>query len=222
MVFVLLGARGPGRRFNDKWGLFINAIWATKRKVFGMKEFEVEKLQNEIEKTKTRLTIFLAGPSIQPGVEPADDLFANKARYKLFEYIKKGGDFCTLGEHRDLIEIGAEHFGKIANLALTEIAHVTNNGDGVIILPSSPGSFCELGMFANSDNISSKMLILMDKKYEEEPGYPYLGPTVMARFYGAQFKYIDYEDHDATWAIVTEFLEERRIRKLANKYRVPG
>ena len=184
-----------------------------------MKEFEVEKLQNDIEKAKTRLTIFLAGPSIEPMEEPADNLVANKARFTLFKKINEQGDTCTLGEHKELIKIYEDHYESIANLAITEFTHVTQ-GDGVIILPSSPGSFCELGMFAISDKVCLKMLILMDKNHEEKPGYPYLGPAIMARFYGAMLKYVDYEDHAAIWLLVKQFLEDRRIRKLSSQFRI--
>lgn len=185
-----------------------------------MKEFEVEKLENDIQRIKTRLKIFLAGPAIRPTEEPADELTANKARFKLFKKIQETGDTCTLGEHKELIEIYSNHYKDIANLAITEFTHVTEYGDGVIILPSSPGSFCELGMFAISNSVCSKMLILMDKNHEANPGYPYLGPAIMAKFWGAVLEYVDYEDHDTTWSIVDKFLEERRIRKMSEKYRV--
>jgi len=182
-------------------------------------EFEVEKFQNDIEKVKTRLTIFLAGPSIKPTEEPVDELVANKARFKLFKKISEQGDICTLGEHKELIENYEEHYKSIANLAIAELTHVTN-GDGVIILPSSPGSFCELGMFAVSNAVCSKMLILMDQNYKEKPGYPYLGAASMARIYGAALKYVDYEDHATIWAIVKWFIEDRRIRKLSSRFRI--
>ena len=38
-----------------------------------MKVFELGKLANDIEKAKTHLTIFLAGPSINPGEEPRSE-----------------------------------------------------------------------------------------------------------------------------------------------------
>ena len=193
--------------------------WVSSKRVPLMLEFEVEKFQNDIEKAKTRLTIFLAGPSIKPTEEPADHLVANRARFKLFQKINEQGDTCTLGEHKELIKVYEEHYKNIANLAITELAHVTK-GDGVIILPSSPGSFCELGMFASSNPVCLKMLILMDKKHKEKPGYPYLGPASMARFYGAALKYVDYEDHATIWALVERFLEDRRTRKLANQFRI--
>lgn len=184
-----------------------------------MKQFEVEKLQNDIEKADARLTIFLAGPSINPKEEPADELIANKARFKLFQKITEQGDTCTIGEHKELIEIYQDHYKSIANLAIAEFAHVAK-GDGVIILPSSPGSFCELGMFATADPVCSKMLILMDDNHKETPGYPYLGPAIMAQYYGAAVEYVNYENHAKTWAIVQLFLEERRVRKFASRYRI--
>lgn len=185
-----------------------------------MKEFEVEKLENDIEKAKTQLMIFLAGPSIKPTEEPADELVANKARFNLFNRIQKQGDICTIGEHKALISIYEKHYKTIANLAIAEFSHVTDKGDGVIILPSSPGSFCELGMFAISDSVCAKMLILMDRDHKNTPGYPYLGPAIMAKYYGAELQYVDYKDHEAIWDIVSEFLEDRRIRKLTKRLRV--
>lgn len=193
--------------------------WLRSNRAPLMKEFEVEKLQNDIAKAKTRLTIFLAGPSIKPAEEPADELVANKARFKLFKKINEQGDTCTLGEHKELIKIYEEHYKTLANLAFAEFAHVTN-GDGVIILPSSPGSFCELGMFAISNVVCLKMLILMDRNHKEKPGYPYLGPAIMARLYGAELEYVDYKNHAAIWSIVEPFLEERRIRKLLSPFRI--
>lgn len=177
-------------------------------------------MANDIEKAKTQLIIFLAGPSINPGEEPADGLIAHKARFNLFNKIEDQGHTCTLGEHNGLIEIYKDHCKNLANLAISEMTHVIETSDAVVILPSSPGSFCELGMFGHSDSTCSKMLILMDRNHEENSGYPFLWPAAMAKNYGADIRHVDYENHEIIWEITKNFIDDKMIRKMARKYRI--
>src|SRR3989338_7401627 len=65
--------------------------------------------------------------------------------------------------------------GKSQNLLdlenfLADSVHV------VVILPESPGSFAELGAFANSPALKDKLLVLLDAKYKKDRSFINLGP----------------------------------------------
>ncbi|OWV35304.1 hypothetical protein CE489_19050 [Bacillus spizizenii] len=48
--------------------------------------------------------------------------------------------------------------------------------DAVVMCIESPGSFTELGAFANHEKLSQKLIVLQDKKYEREKSFINLGP----------------------------------------------
>lgn len=87
------------------------------------------------------------------------------------------------------------NFESLATVVLSEVAMV-GEAEVVIILPSSPGSFCELGAWSTRDDISRKMLILADKKHKNQKSYVKLGVFKLAEDAGAQIVWIDYSDTD--------------------------
>ncbi|WP_421504427.1 retron St85 family effector protein [Erwinia rhapontici] len=48
--------------------------------------------------------------------------------------------------------------------------------DVIIIIPESPGSFSELGAFANNDKLSQKMICVQDNKYKLKKSFLNYGP----------------------------------------------
>ena len=112
----------------------------------------------------------------------------------------------TLGEYEKLIAATAPLLGINNNAAAAEIAHAKKNTtDAIIMLPSSPGSFLEFGAFSNIRDICSKMLIIVDKQYQNDKNYMSLGPIIAARINHAAIQFIDYSDFNQCWNEVKPF-----------------
>ncbi len=70
----------------------------------------------------------------------------------------------------ELLRGGKEHNLLDLENILADSVHV------VVILPESPGSFTELGAFANAVALKDKLLILLDAKYKTHKSFINLGP----------------------------------------------
>lgn len=187
-----------------------------------MRALTAEGLQRAAQRTTISLQVFLAGPFIDPKCdEPAagNNVEAARLRYNLFHALEVREEIRpTLGEHEQLQGIYREHFKEYANAAITEMAHVVENCDCVIIIPSSPGSFSELGYFAAHENVCEKMLILLDSRFSNPPSYIHLGPVALAEMYRAEVHSVNYSSFDSCWEIVQIFLDRHRSKKLAQRY----
>ena len=189
-----------------------------------MNRFKVEELRQAADKAAVSLRVFLAGPYINVlGRPPSKAVFngAARLRFELYRFLKsKFNADVTLGEHNALKKIYGEHFKHLANSALAELAHVDKEVDLIVLIPSSPGSFSELGLFSLNNGICRKMLILLDESKKEPPGFIHLGPVPFAGMYGSQIEYINYKNLDVGMRTVESFYESIRVSKLASKYRL--
>jgi hypothetical protein len=184
-----------------------------------------EKIDLAAEKAKTDVRIFVGGPFIEPNNKraPARTLYdgASHLRYKICRHISDGtNDHVSIGENAKLIEVYKGHFGSLYDASTLEVNHVRDHCDAVIIIPSSPGSFCELGYFSAVDEITRKMLILLNKKFERKPGYLHFGPATQAKLNGATVETVDYGDIRGSLEVVMEFVEFIRSKKLSMRHRV--
>ncbi len=186
-------------------------------------QYRAKKLQEASAKYAADITVFLAGPYIKPK-EPAPDgdgiTNAHRARYFLFHKIFDQKNITSsLGEHQDLLDIGAEAFGNLANAHNSELLVAKKYSDAVIILPSSPGSFCEIGLFAEHSAICEKMLIIVDEQFREAKSYFSLGPLAEAESKKSRVEYCKYDDTEQMWAIVQNFLSYMTSIKMLKELR---
>jgi hypothetical protein len=93
--------------------------------------------------------------------------------------------------------------------------------DIVIIFPSSPGSFAELGMFCLPKVVAQKMCIVINARYKKKrASFLRLGPVKAAQQNNAQVVYVDYRKRNHVWEKVKEAVlqvkaSKRRQRLLA-------
>lgn len=114
-----------------------------------------------------------------------------------------------MGEYDKLVSATHALLGKRNTASSSEIIHARQHADAVVMLPSSPGSFLELGAFALYPDICSKMLIIVDKKHELDlPNYLKLGPLISSQHNGAKLLYLDYGSTADCWAVVKEFVDD--------------
>lgn len=53
--------------------------------------------------------------------------------------------------------------------------------DAIVLIPESPGSFSELGAFANDDLLRSKLICIVDKKYKKDKSFINQGPLRLVK-----------------------------------------
>jgi len=53
--------------------------------------------------------------------------------------------------------------------------------DAIVLIPESPGSFSELGAFANDDLLRSKLICIVDKKYKKDKSFINQGPIRLVK-----------------------------------------
>lgn len=156
--------------------------------------------------------MFVAGPYIKGTWTPEElALKSESARLRLIlhDYIKNELLYLpVIGEHRGTIELGEEHLRTKATVVHTEFHLVENQCQAIVILPSSPGSFSELGAWSRNPKICRKMLIVADIRHKDEQGYVQMGVFKLAMDRGAQLFWMDYNDPEPIKRMVEEFLSE--------------
>lgn len=120
-----------------------------------------------------------------------------------------------LGEHPDLIKAFKRAAGRsAANLADHELGLARGRStDLVIIFPSSPGSFAELGMFSMARKIAAKMVVFVDRRHRRADSYLRHGPIRAAKLRSARVYFVDYSDRDRIWAKVKSLVREQKTVK---------
>lgn len=182
------------------------------------KQLEQERFYNAALSSGLQRKAFLAGPFIEIDKKPrrAKKNRASLLRYDLYHRLSDDGWVVTLGEYTGLIDAAQPLLGQHNNAAAAEINHAKSKKlDAIIMLPSSPGSFLELGAFAAIKEICQKMIVIVDAQYKNDVNYMNSGPVKLAKSFGAQIKFADYENHGAIWSLVEPFVRERvHLREL--------
>lgn len=165
-----------------------------------IKKLEIVERADALKRASERYEIFIAGPFIDINKDADDPVNSEKPgkrlRFSVYNHYKNLGHNLYLGEDNELRVLGDKHYGIHSNAAFYERHYIVNNIDALIVFPDGPGAFCELGDWATTRSTCSKMLIVIDKKYEGQPSYINDGTAKAAVTFGADVRYIDYEDHD--------------------------
>lgn len=107
--------------------------------------------------------------------------------------------------------------GKFADLCHYEF-DLAGKVNALIIIPSSTGSFIELGLFSLFENICTNSLVLFDIKFESaENSFVKLGAKSAFDNRGAKTLYIDYMDKQQAWTLVDQYLQNKQNNKLLKR-----
>ncbi|MEE4211701.1 MAG: hypothetical protein V2I43_20840 [Parvularcula sp.] len=165
--------------------------------------------------------VFLAGPFIDPmqdAAEPVNsETFAKALRYSLNFHIGGLGHSVYLGEDEALRKAGRKQYGSLSNAVIYERHHIRKHVDAVVVIPSSPGSFCELGDWASTSEICSKMLVLVDEQYRLGPSYMNDGVLAFCKTNGATVSHLSYSDVDEGKKLIEEHVGTIVSRKLVDE-----
>jgi len=160
---------------------------------------------------RTKINLLLLGPGINTRSTGA----------RLRKYIAskcKGERNAIYGERDDLINAFKRVIGKYYDLCSYEF-HLATKVDAIIIVPASPGSLVELGLFSLEDDIHPKTLVLFssDHNPNNEPDFISLGPKKSYGITGATVETVDYSNKKLIWNIVDDFLEKMKAIKFHKK-----
>lgn len=158
------------------------------------------------------LDVFLAGPfiDVREAVDHADNSSsaAKRLRFYLYGHFEHLGHVVYLGEDAKMRLNGEANFGALANAVVYERSHIKRHLNAVVVLPDSPGSFCEIGDWSSDPEICKNLILIIDASHEGVLNYINEGIVRLARSHGAQVLYLDYEDHTRIGAESERFLTE--------------
>lgn len=164
------------------------------RKVAKRTEEEV-KMSIEAEKPE----ILLMGPKLDSTSQGA------RLRRELAQLCSNCGLTVTL-EHPAMEKAGAHSLGKSYNLTHWEL-WVAKRSQVLIIIPDSPGSFAELGLFSMQPGACRKMIVLFSKEHRGTESYIQRGPRRSAKKLGAAVPFVDYGRVDKAWKKVSSYIQ---------------
>ena len=124
----------------------------------------------------------------------------------------------VLGEHQELIQTSQKRLGEGHNLCTYERT-LAESVDLIVILPASPGSIAELGLFSLHRPTAPKTLVLFSHQHRHESSYIMDGPRRALEMQRAKIAFIDYAKTDKAWRIVQTAIEQARAMKLAPRDR---
>ena len=169
-----------------------------------------EKLDEQI--SQTPLQVLVLGPRMDA------EEHGSVLRKHLYQRAKGFGAVVT-GELRDLIRASKKAKGAGYNLCDYEL-DLANTVDAIVLIPASPGSFAEFGLFATTDEICEKSIVLCDKEFSRDNSFVNKGTKRAYKQNNAEVHNINYLDLAGAWKLVKQFLEVRRSRKIARKRRI--
>lgn len=175
-----------------------------------------------LSRAKETFEIFLAGPFINinepPDHEDNSTTDSKVLRYTIYTYLNSRGHNIYLGEDHALRTIGEKHYGPLSNAVVYERHYITKQIDIVILLLSSPGSFCEAGDWTSTQDICKIMLMIIDEKFKGQPSYINDGIAKFAKNNGASVEYIPFGDIPRIIGLCDSFIntvgEHYRIEEL--------
>jgi hypothetical protein len=174
----------------------------------------VERLVRSLDdqRAATRVDTLVLGPSVEGRCRK----HSAKLRKELLRLCPEHGT-TVKGEHRELMRAARKRMRKGYNLCSYERL-LAMEVDLVIIVPDSPGSFAELGLFALNGDVCSKTLVLLNKQHSKHhsrvKSYIHDGPRKAYKFRGAELRWVDYKDTARVWRIVEGKIEQVRTVKM--------
>jgi len=116
-----------------------------------------------------KTTIFLCG---------ADINLKNKTRYKIANALKQEFRYDIIYPEDIFDEL--LYSSKTKDLLSLE-GLLADSVDAIVLIPESPGSFAELGAFANDKNLRKKLICIVDKTYKKDKSFINQGPLKLIK-----------------------------------------
>lgn len=148
--------------------------------------------------------ILLLGPNMDSEGD------GSKLRRELKERLWSLG-LPVYAEHAEMAKAAKKGFKSSNNLSRLEM-HIARNVQLIILIPDSPGSFAELGLFAHKKDISKKLLILFNKRVRGvKKSFIFLGPIKYADEQKVEILPIDYRKIERVWTKIIPYIKKIKV-----------
>lgn len=155
-----------------------------------------------------KTTIFLCGADLKD---------RTKTRFKLAEALKRSwleSNWIDFVYPEDIFDDVLYSNKGMDLLSLENL--LAESIDVILIVPESPGSFAELGAFANDSKLRQKMVCVVDQKYRKDKSFINQGPLKLVR--AANDKGVLFIDPGNIGASVKEIHSAiKRVKKSSTK-----
>ena len=155
-----------------------------------------------------KTTIFLCG---------ADISHKDKMRYKIAEALKNNWLYRFYFDIVYPEDIFDELlYGSNTTDLLSLEGLLADSVDAIVMIPESPGSFAELGAFANDEKLRQKLICIIDKKYKKNKSFINKGPIKLVKKANKNgLLYIDPKNiENETDKLVTAL---KKVKKVSSK-----
>jgi hypothetical protein len=181
--------------------------------------FDEADIELAARETAIDFSVFVGGPEIKrewSAEEWEKRPVSARLRRDLCAFVSSLGYNPILGEHERIAELAEQHMPARISVAVSETS-VAKNCDCVVLIPDSPGSFCELGAWATMRAIAPKMLILANAQYKDFKSFLNPGVFNVAQAFGSVLRWVDYGDLQAVTPIVSDFLGTHYARRMVER-----
>lgn len=165
----------------------------------------------DVELGNAKPTILILGPSIR-GRRLSQ---AAKLRKEILHRAKESG-VGVKGELTQLIKEAQKRFTKPISLCTVEL-EIAVISDAIVLVPASPGSFAEFGMFALAQGLTCPILVLLDRKHKNKRSYLRHGPTKAMSDGGAVIRWVNYARTKTVLDLVMKHIDLAKERVLTRQ-----
>ena len=145
--------------------------------------------------SRQKYVVFLCGPTLSKASEDAGAAL----RLRIKTELENDGFEVVLGEDDGLEDLRQKYNGMAH---LNELQLIKSQCNSVILIASSPGSFCELGLFSyhhvHENAKNTDFILILDQAYKDDISYLNEGPAKAIEDYGklihASFETFDFSD----------------------------
>ena len=162
-----------------------------------------------------KITIFLCGADISE---------TTKMRYKIAQTLKSfwySAYFDIIYPEEMFEELlyssNAKDLLSLENLLAESV-------DAIVLIPESPGSFAELGAFANNEYLRAKLVCVIDNKFKKHKSFINQGPIKLVRHTNKEnIIYVDPAEIGKSWReykdVFSFYSKEKEIDKIVSRVR---
>lgn len=159
--------------------------------------------------------VFLCGPALSDTDAPAN------LRRKIKTRLEEEKFEVVLGEDDGLDNPSVHEIG--VNAQDNELAFISSHCNAIVIVASSPGSFCELALFSwhfvhpdgDIDSHNTDCIVLISDEYKNAKSYLNNGPAAAVRSVG-KVEFVDFASYDCD-DLVQRLRDRRGFMTVDNK-----
>ncbi|MCY7279815.1 MAG: hypothetical protein LH610_02785 [Sphingomonas bacterium] len=178
---------------------------------------DIDEITLASERIATKIKVFVGGPEIAREWIWKDWRIKSQSarlRSRIHRLLENQGHESVLGEHQAVGRMTDAHL-QLPSVAFTE-QFIIKRCNCVILVPDSPGSFCELGAWSDIEKIGRKMLILFDERFQSRKSYINPHVIMLAEDNGATVKWVNYAHWQSCKPEVENFVrrfQEKALRR---------